>query len=186
MDAGKRSKALGSETEVLIPHSTASSISISMLTSVALGTPSAPQVPQGETEGQMEACTRSGLRYRKGTLSLRNLLFYCRRWASLLLVLERVPQGYSGQKQAWKMAQVKSSQGLAFLAYAAKRVGVEETPLKIVLAVWMSKTEFTNFLKTCFSVSSLGEGYHLLPQSPKAKPDSYLRLYPIICSPHPN
>ena len=79
MDAGKRSKALGSETEVLIPHSTASSISISMLTSVALGTPSAPQVPQGETEGQMEACTRSGLRYRKGTLSLRNLLFYCRR-----------------------------------------------------------------------------------------------------------
>lgn len=40
MDAGKRSKALGSATEVLIPHGTASSISISMLTSVAFGTPS--------------------------------------------------------------------------------------------------------------------------------------------------
>jgi len=96
----------------------------------------------------------SGLHFRKGTLSLRNLLFYCQWWASLLFVLETVPQGYSEQKHTWKMTQVKSSQGLAFLTYFAKCVGMDETLWKIGPIVWMTKTEFTNFLKTALSSQS--------------------------------
>ena len=157
------------QREVLTPPSTASSIS--MCTSVSLD----PQVPPAGTEARTEALHPcGGLHCRKGALSLRTLLFYRQWWASLLSVLETVPQGYSEQKHAWKMTQVKSSPCLEFLAYFAKCVGVGKTRWKTVPVVWMTETELTDFPKTCPSVSSLGEGHHLLRESPKAK----LRVVP--------
>ena len=165
MDEGKRSKALGSDrSSYFSQHS--KQHQHQHVDTVSLD----PQVPRGGTEARTEALYPcGGLHCRKGALSLRTLLFYRQWWASLLSVLETVPQGYSEQKHAWKMTQVKSRQGLAFLAYFAKCVGVGETPWKIVPVAWMTKTELTDFLKTCPSVSSLGEGHHLLCESPKAK-----------------
>lgn len=74
MDADKTSKALGSETKVFMPHSTADEHQ-----HVDISCPWHPKSHKGEMEGQMDSCTHGGLHYRKGTLSLRNLLFYCKQ-----------------------------------------------------------------------------------------------------------
>lgn len=72
-DAGERNKTR-SETKDLTAHSTASSMSRSLLASV-----SSPQIPQGGMEGQMTCLLCSGLSGRRGALSWRNLLFRCKQ-----------------------------------------------------------------------------------------------------------
>lgn len=133
-------------------------MSISMLTSVALGTPSPTRVKWRARWilAHTVDCTTG-----KGQ-SLRNLLFYCKQWASLFFILERVPQGYLGQKQGWEMAQVKSSQGLVFLETCNKtcsntcRSKICRSGRRLFQPP-SCPTEFTKiFLKTCSSVSSLG------------------------------
>lgn len=64
MDADKTSKALGSETKVFMPHSTADEHQ-----HVDISCPWHPKSHKGEMEGQMDSCTHGGLHYRKGTES---------------------------------------------------------------------------------------------------------------------
>ena len=142
MDADKTSKALGSETKVFMPHSTADEHQ-----HVDISCPWHPKSHKGEMEGPV---------------SWRSGLLYWKQWARLFFMLERVPQGYLGQKQGWEMAQVKSSQGLVFLETCNKtcsntcRSKICRSGRRLFQPP-SCPTEFTKiFLKTCSSVSSLG------------------------------
>lgn len=73
MDAGRNQETSGSEAKDFITHSTASSMSIML---VSIGSPCLPSLMWGP---QADACTGHELCYTRGILSLGNLTFYSKQ-----------------------------------------------------------------------------------------------------------